>query len=142
MKSFNTYLKKVSQSNPARESEMKFSSWLLELGLNIARLREAKGWSQTDFAKRLNIPQSSVARIESGQNMRFSTIWKVSEVLEVELTIFDTSSILENEKFETFCNASIDKKSILSEEVLQYKAGASSSLGFHFISNKQFSYGK
>jgi UDP-N-acetylglucosamine 1-carboxyvinyltransferase len=53
-----------------------------KIGLFIKKLREEKGITQTDFAKRLKTSQSAVARIESGnQNVTIDQLMKMSEVL-------------------------------------------------------------
>ena len=53
-----------------------------KIGLFIKKLREEKGITQDDFAKRLKTSQSAVARIESGnQNVTIDQLMKMSEVL-------------------------------------------------------------
>lgn len=98
----STYLKEVIQKDPSLEQELKFESWIQELSLNIMRLRKEKGYSQKKFADMLETSQSAVARIEAGQDMRCSTIWKISNVFEVKLEIFGADKDMENEKAESF----------------------------------------
>lgn len=102
MKSYNDYLRKTIKKDPTLKDAMEFESWLFELSLNIANLRKAKGYSQTEFAKLLDMSQSAVARIESGQNMKCSTLWEISKILETDLVIFNTSIAIEQQKFEDF----------------------------------------
>lgn len=53
-----------------------------KIGLFIKKLREEKGVTQADFAKRLKTSQSAVARIESGnQNVTIDQLVKMSDVL-------------------------------------------------------------
>lgn len=53
-----------------------------KIGLFIKKLRDEKGITQADFAKRLKTSQSAVARIESGnQNVTIEQLMKIGEVL-------------------------------------------------------------
>jgi UDP-N-acetylglucosamine 1-carboxyvinyltransferase len=53
-----------------------------KIGLFIKKLREEKGMTQGEFAKKLKTSQSAVARIESGhQNVTIEQLMKMSEVL-------------------------------------------------------------
>ncbi len=53
-----------------------------KIGLSITKLRDEKGITQADFAKRLKTSQSAVARIESGnQNVTIEQLMKIGEVL-------------------------------------------------------------
>lgn len=50
--------------------------------LQIAELREKKGWSQREFAKKAKMPQSVIARLESGgHNATIETLNKVAGAL-------------------------------------------------------------
>lgn len=53
----------------------------------IAEARTAKGWSQSEFAKRLGTTQQQVARYECGENdVKSSIIIKMSSVLGVTIS--------------------------------------------------------
>jgi UDP-N-acetylglucosamine 1-carboxyvinyltransferase len=54
-----------------------------KIGLFIKKLREERGMTQGEFAKRLKTSQSAVARIESGnQNVTVEQLLKIGEVLK------------------------------------------------------------
>ena len=54
------------------------------LGKNISRLREAKGWSQEDYADRAGIHRTYVSDIERGRrNPTVTVIEKLAKPLEV-----------------------------------------------------------
>ena len=54
------------------------------LGQNVRRLREAKGWSQEDYADRAGIHRTYVSDIERGRrNPTISVIEKLAKPLEV-----------------------------------------------------------
>ncbi|MBI5412483.1 helix-turn-helix transcriptional regulator [Candidatus Peregrinibacteria bacterium] len=102
MKKFNRYIAKEIQKDPDLKQEMEFALWISLVGLNIARLRKERGYTQKKFAQKLGISQSAVARIESGQNMQCSTVWTISDVLETGLAIFGADKETEKRKFAYF----------------------------------------
>lgn len=54
------------------------------LGQNVRRLREAKGWSQEDYADRAGIHRTYVSDIERGKrNPTVSVVEKLAKALEV-----------------------------------------------------------
>lgn len=63
-----------------------------KIGLFIKKLREEKGMTQGEFAKKLKTSQSAVARIESGnQNVTIEQLMKFGEVLKHNIvTLSDT----------------------------------------------------
>lgn len=62
------------------------------IGLLIRSIREKKGMTQADFAKRLKTSQSAVARMEKGlQNFTSKEIEKVSSALESKIISLDES---------------------------------------------------
>ena len=69
------------------------SARLKHIGLLIKDLREERGFSQSEFAKRLKTAQSAIARIENGeQNLSTDTLSRISAVLERDvLQISDKS---------------------------------------------------
>lgn len=56
----------------------------IRLGRNVRRLREAKGWSQEEFADRADIHRTYVSDIERGRrNPTISVVEKLAKPLEV-----------------------------------------------------------
>ena len=54
------------------------------LGQNVRKLREAKGWSQEDFADRADIHRTYVSDIERGRrNPTITVVEKLARPLEV-----------------------------------------------------------
>lgn len=54
------------------------------LGQNVRRLREAKGWSQEDYADRAGIHRTYVSDIERGRrNPTITVVEKLARPLEV-----------------------------------------------------------
>lgn len=56
------------------------------IGRRIAQAREAKGWTQLDFAHHANVSPSSVSRWERGKLPPLREIIRVAGVLEVDAT--------------------------------------------------------
>lgn len=62
---------------------------LANLGAIITKIREDKGMTQTELAKKLDTTQSVIARIEKGeQNLSTETLSKLSEALEHPIVSF------------------------------------------------------
>ena len=57
-----------------------------KLGQNIKRIREAKGMSQGDICRALNMDRGYISRIESGQkNPTLANIEKIAKSLDVSI---------------------------------------------------------
>ena len=62
-----------------------------KLGAAIVRARIAKGWTQTDLAKRAGTKQANISRIEDASaNPTFKTISKILSVLGIEAQFIST----------------------------------------------------
>ena len=60
-----------------------------EIGARIRRIRIEKNMSQTELAMECEFEKASMSRIESGQaNPTISTLFKISQALEVDLAVF------------------------------------------------------
>jgi transcriptional regulator with XRE-family HTH domain len=54
------------------------------LGLNVRKLREAKGWSQEDYADRAGVHRTYVSDIERGKrNPTVTVVEKLAKPLDV-----------------------------------------------------------
>src|SRR3989338_2838583 len=63
------------------------------IGASIMQLREDKGMTQGDFAKRLRTSQSAVARMEKGeQNLTADQIYKIGSILGTSLVKVENST--------------------------------------------------
>ncbi len=70
------------------------SDTLTNIGHLIKSLRERRGITQADFAKKLETTQSAVARIESGeQNLTTDMIVKISKALDKDILTVNTGAI-------------------------------------------------
>ncbi len=64
------------------------------IGHSIADIRETKGITQTELAKKLNTTQSAVARIESGkQNISADMLKKISKALGKNLITLSPGTV-------------------------------------------------
>ena len=60
----------------------------LEIAYQILQLREQKGMSQAELAKKIGTKQSNIARIEAGQqNFTTNTLQKIASVFKRNLKI-------------------------------------------------------
>lgn len=58
--------------------------YLIKLGKKIARLRKEKGWTQADFAIKINTHRTNVTRIELGNvNSTINILRKISKELGI-----------------------------------------------------------
>lgn len=65
-----------------------------QIGSLIAQIRQERGLTQTEFAKKLSTSQSAVNRMEHGrQNLSLETLGRVSEVLNKQLISISSSAI-------------------------------------------------
>lgn len=61
---------------------------LLDIAVQIADARKEKKWTQSQLAKRVGMPQSQLARIESGNgNATISTLYRVVNALNKRLIL-------------------------------------------------------
>ena len=59
-----------------------------EIGRQILRLRQLRGWTQTELAEALNTKQSAVARLEGGTHRpSLATLDKISQILDARLEV-------------------------------------------------------
>lgn len=104
----------------------------IELGENIRKIRELKGFSQQYLGDELNISQKQVSRIETGKtSATFNSINKVCEILDIELKTllnFNDKFILNNNnhnqnggEFIAYNNTDIEKIEKLYERMLKEK---------------------
>ncbi len=65
-----------------------------KIGHLIAQVRQEKGFTQAEFARRLNTSQSAVNRMEHGrQNLSMETLGRISDVLNKQLISLNSGAI-------------------------------------------------
>jgi transcriptional regulator with XRE-family HTH domain len=68
---------------------MNRGTFLKKIGRNVAKAREAKGYSQDDVAAESDVSRSSIDRIERGvTDPRAATLLKLAEALSVPVKRF------------------------------------------------------
>ena len=60
---------------------------LVELALRINRAREELGLTQAEAARRANVTQQQISRLEDGVNCNLTTFLKVCQTLELTLDL-------------------------------------------------------
>jgi len=73
--------------NPEFKRIYEEEKYLLELGMAIAEAREKKGLSQKELAKKSQVTQQQLSKIENGINCNLLTFIKVSSALGLGLTV-------------------------------------------------------
>ena len=72
----------------------------IELGENIRKIRELKGFSQQNLADEIKVDQKTISRIEKGElSPKFETLVSISKVLSVNISqilSFNESMIFNN----------------------------------------------
>ena len=103
-----------------------------ELGENIRKIRELKGFSQQNLADEINVDQKTISRIEKGQlSPKFDSLVEISRVLSVSLAqimAFDEHLIFNNfihaqhgGHFVAYNNTEIKKVEDLYKKLLKEK---------------------
>ncbi|MBR1670216.1 MAG: helix-turn-helix transcriptional regulator [Butyrivibrio sp.] len=88
MMNWNEYKTQVKQTDPIGKTLIDEAEAEAEIISAIIRQRNALGLSQRDLASLCNIPQSSVARIESSKTTpKLSTVIKICNQLGLTLNV-------------------------------------------------------
>src|ERR1039458_5887168 len=65
-----------------------------KIGRLIYQIRQERGLTQTEFAKRLKTSQSAINRIEHGrQNLSLETLGRISDVLNKQLIALSSGAV-------------------------------------------------
>lgn len=85
---FATYLKKELKDKEFRETFEKEEAYA-ELAIQIARLRQSRGYTQKDLARFLGTTQQTISRLENPRNngLSVSTLLKLARVFKKNLRI-------------------------------------------------------
>ncbi len=74
----------VDRGHPAYEA----ARIAFELGVEVRALREQRGWSQTELAKRAGMTQSAMARFEAGGTVpTLPVLERIAVALEMRLSV-------------------------------------------------------
>ncbi|GAF39226.1 hypothetical protein FC83_GL000155 [Agrilactobacillus composti DSM 18527 = JCM 14202] len=72
---------KARLEDPEFKADFDRESNKLEAAIVISQARESAGLTQRDLAAKAGVPQSTVARIERGDNTSFETLGKIATAL-------------------------------------------------------------
>lgn len=103
-----------------------------ELGENIRKIRELKGFSQQNLADEINMDQKTISRIEKGDlSPKFETLVAIAKALSVNLSqllSFNENMIFNNfvqaqhgGHFVAYNNTAIEKVEELYKQLLKQK---------------------
>ena len=83
---FDDYLEKRFQ-DPELRSNFEAENLRLESAVVLLKAREDAGLTQRELAKRVDVPQSTIARIERGNNTSVDTLSKIANALGKKLCL-------------------------------------------------------
>ena len=86
MKTFKKHLSE-EMKNPQFKKAYEEEKYLLYLGLAIAEIREKKGLSQKELAKKSRVTQQQLSKIENGINCNMLTFIRISSALGLDLSV-------------------------------------------------------
>ena len=103
-----------------------------ELGENVRKIRELKGFSQQNLADEIKVDQKTISRIEKGElSPKFETLVSISKVLSInisQLLAFNENLIFNNYsqyqqggQFVAYNNNEIEKVENLYKQLLKEK---------------------
>jgi ribosome-binding protein aMBF1 (putative translation factor) len=81
-------LREQRMSEPGAQDAYDAARLAFELGAAVRRLREAKGWSQTQLARSAGMTQSAVARFEAGGSIpTLPVLQRLARALDADLVV-------------------------------------------------------
>ncbi|GBD66977.1 helix-turn-helix transcriptional regulator [Tetragenococcus halophilus] len=84
---FSDYLEKEKRNDPTLTKMMKKEEQKLDYAVAVMELRTSLGLTQEEFAKTVNKPQSTIARIENGNaNPTIKTLEQIADSVGKQLT--------------------------------------------------------
>ena len=83
---FDDYLEKRLQ-DPQLRSNFEAESLRLESVVALLKVREDAGLTRRELARRVDVPQSTIARIERGNNTSVDTLSKIANALGKKLKV-------------------------------------------------------
>lgn len=83
---FKDYLNEQLQ-DPEFKEEFNNETAKLESAIAVSKVRKDAGLSQRELAAASKVPQSTIARIESGANTSVDTLTKIANALGKKLTV-------------------------------------------------------
>jgi transcriptional regulator with XRE-family HTH domain len=103
-----------------------------ELGENVRKIRELKGFSQQNLADEIKVDQKTISRIEKGDlSPKFETLVSISKALSIglsQLLAFNESLIFNNYNqyqqggnYNAYLNTEIEKVEELYKQLLKEK---------------------
>ena len=94
MKTWNDYKKHVNAVDPEISKDLKETEEIATIVSAMIKQRNSLGLSQRDLASMCGIPQSSVARIESGKTTpNLGPLLNIFQHLGLTLTVVQTQTI-------------------------------------------------
>lgn len=84
---FDDYLKELLESDDKFKEEFLQGKLNLESAAAVYEARIEAGLSQRELARKAKIPQSTISRVERGENTNIATVAKIAKALNGSLRI-------------------------------------------------------
>ncbi|MGE0540346.1 MAG: helix-turn-helix domain-containing protein [Dehalococcoidia bacterium] len=88
MDDLDRHIEQQVEADPAFADLLREAEAELNFGLELARLREMRGWTQRELAARAQMPQSAIARLEkAGRVPTLTTLWRLTDALNATIML-------------------------------------------------------
>ena len=87
-----------AKAQKEQERQQRFDEASITIGKRIEQVRKLKNLTQEEFADSCGISRTAVSNIEQGQDSKLSSLYAISEALEIPLTAILQETQLDLEK--------------------------------------------
>lgn len=91
MINYHKKLQEKLKNSPEFAKHYEKERLILEMAVELARIREKKGLTQTELAKQADLTQQQVSKLENGISFNVTTLAKVCSVLQVKVSFTEES---------------------------------------------------
>jgi transcriptional regulator with XRE-family HTH domain len=92
----NTWDEMIQEMDPENQREIEAIRERAAMVAQLVAIREQKGWTQEELARRVGMKQSAIARFEGDSSMpRIDTVFKIARALGAKMTFMPFNSGIE-----------------------------------------------
>lgn len=93
MATWDDYKKYVKSVDPDCAADIDEAEEMAHIVSILIKQRTAMGLSQRELAKQCNMPQSAIARIETGKTVpKLNTLLRIMHQLNLQISVFNSSA--------------------------------------------------
>jgi len=91
-----TWNEMIQEMDPENQREIEAIRERASMVAQLISIREQKGWTQEELARRVGMKQSAIARFEGDSTMpRMDTVFKIARALGAKMTFMPLNSGME-----------------------------------------------